>query len=299
VISRLIRYVRGSFPPAFYLPYAAAWALGVSALCALADPRIGRWRPGVSILISLLTMVVALLILRAIDDVKDLDYDLVHNPERPLPGGAVTVADLGALVAAGALIAVAANAAAGRAAELLITGTLAYALLLLIAERALHWPPGNAVLLSALVSFPVQLLLNLYLYALVLHAARQGPSWHVLPALLVAVTAFMHLEYGRKITRRPRPGERSYVTVHGANGTAAVAVVCAAASTLLGLALTRPWAADGEPWGWITLATLAFPVYGADRFWRRRKARWPLAAAACFVLSSFAAYLVIGLTTGP
>ena len=296
MIARLGRYVRGSYPPAFYLPYALAWSLGMTALFAVADPRIPHWHLGGGAALAALTFAVDLLLMRAVDDVRDLDYDRTHNPARPLPSGAVRVSDLVVLIAVGTVLVLALNAGRGLAAVVL-AAQLGYAFLLVIVDRVWHWPSGDDLVLSAWVNLPVQLLLNLYLYAGVLHEARLRPSWHAVLPLLVAVTAFLHLEYGRKVTRRPRPGERTYVALYGPTGTAVIAVVSATVSAALALVLVRPWAAGnpGAGWAWLVLAPLVFLAFGGYRFWRVRTTTWPLLAAGLFLLTSFLAYLVVGL----
>lgn len=294
--ARLGQYVRGSYPPAFYLPYALTWSLGVTALFVIADPRIDDWRPDGGTVLAVLTFAINLLTMRALDDIRDLDYDRVHNPKRPLASGAVRLADLVGIIAVGGVVMLALNAGRGIALAAL-AAQLGYAVLILVVDQRWHWPSGDDLTLSAWVSAPVQLLLNLYLYAGVLHQTGLDPSWHAVPALLVVVAGFLHLEYGRKVTRKPKPGERSYVTLYGADRTAAVAVTGAAVSVLLGLLLTRPWADDhnAEPLGWLVIAPLAFVAYGAYRFWGTRTTRWPALAAALYLLTTFLAYLVVGV----
>jgi hypothetical protein len=283
MLVRLGRYLRGSYPPAFYLPYALTWSLGMTALFALADPRITGWRPDGGTVRAALTFVVVLLLVRAVDDIRDLGYDRVHNPKRPLASGAVRMADLVVLITAGTVAGLLLNRGAVLVALL---AALGYVLLMLIVDLIWQWPAGDNLVLSGLVGLPVQLLLNLYLYAGVLRQSGLGPSWHAVLPLLAALTGFTHLEYARKVTRAPRPGERSYVTLYGATGTAVLGLVSAGICVVLALVLTRSW---------LVLIPLAFPAYGAVRFWRVRTVRWPLPAAALFLLTAFLTFLIIGL----
>ncbi|MFC3980468.1 UbiA family prenyltransferase [Streptosporangium jomthongense] len=292
MIGRLGRYVLGSYPPAFYLPYGVSWAVGVTALFALVDPRLTGWRPDVGVVVAALTFAIDLLLMRALDDIRDLDYDREHNPGRPLPSGAVRVGDLAVLIAVGVVVVLALNAGRGIALVALAV-QLGYALLVLAADRLLGWPHGDDVVTGLLVSFPVQILINLYLYAGVLHQTGLGPGWHAVPALLTAATAYLHLEFARKVTRDLRPGERSYVTVWGAERTAVISTVSAVVSVAVALAFVRPW--ESSPWGWLVVLPLGFVVSGADAFWRRRAVRWPVLPPALFLLSSFVLYLVVAL----
>jgi 4-hydroxybenzoate polyprenyltransferase len=296
VITRLGRYVAGSFPPVFYVPYALSWSLGASALFVLGDPRQQRWRPGGGTVVTVLGFVLVLLLMRAIDDIRDLDYDRSHNPHRPLAAGAVRTSDLMTMIIACAIVVIALNAGRGNV-VVAAAVPLVYAIVLLGVDLRWHWPPGDNLALNGLVGLPVQILLNLYLYAGVLHDSGLAASRYAVLPVLTAIATFLHLEYARKLTREPASGERSYVTVYGVNGTAAGALIGAAVSAGLGLALTQPWSSDqgAAPWGYLLLAPLVFPVYGAYRFWHSRTTRWPVAAAALFLICSFLAYLIIAV----
>ncbi|HEV2635152.1 MAG TPA: UbiA family prenyltransferase [Actinocrinis sp.] len=293
MIARLGRYLLGSFPPAFYLPYALAWSLGGTAMFALGQRGTATWRPGWGTVATVATFTVLLLIIRAVDDLRDLEYDREHNPRRPLPSGAVAVSDLAALLAVGTIAVFVVNLARGGvwAAAL---APVAYVMVLLAADRLLGWPPGDAIVLGAVISLPVQLLLGLYLYAAMLHdAGRAAGSGVILPpATMFAV--FTHLELARKTTRSPRPGERTYVTVFGVQATAVTALAAAAVATLLTLLLAEPWT-PGHAAGWLVLAPAALPVRGAVRFWRGRAVRWPQPDAGFYLLAAFAAFLVVDL----
>ncbi|WP_431682744.1 hypothetical protein [Kitasatospora sp. KL5] len=295
--ARLGRYLAGSFPPLFYLPYALAWSLGGSALFVLADPRLTRWRPGWATVATTVTFVVLVLLMRAVDDLRDLDYDRVHHPRRPLASGAVRPRDLAVLIAGGALAVLALNAPRGAAVTAAAAAPLGYALLLLAVGLRWQWPPGDDLGFGALLGLPVQLLLNGYLGAGVLHDGGLSPGRHDLLPVLTAVAVFAHLEYGRKLTRSPAAGERSYVTVYGVGGTVAAALGGAVLSAALGLLLTRPWSSGpgAAPWGWLLLAPLGFAAYGADWFLRRRAVRWPAGAAALFLICTFLAHLAVAL----
>lgn len=293
MIARIGRYVLGSYPPAFYLTYAVAWSLGVTAAFALGDPRIRAWRPDAGTVLTVLTFAVVMLLGRAVDDLRDLDYDRVYNPGRPLPGGAVRVRDLVLLIAACAAAATVLNAGRGGVWTMAIV-IVAYPVLLLLIDQVFHRPPGDNLLLSGVVALPMQVLFNLYLYAGVVHQAGLAPNWHALLPLLVALTAFLHIEYARKLTRRPSRGERSYVVSLGTTRTGVVAVVAGTVATTLALVLTHPWSQSAH-WGWLVLLPLVFLAYGAYRFWVVRTTRWPLLAAAAFLLTAFATYLIVGL----
>ena len=265
-------------------------------MCALTDPRVPGWLPDAGVAVSALTLFVNLLLMRALDDIRDLDYDRRHNPQRPLARGVVDTRDLMIMIAVGSVFVLAINAWRWPVMCVLAV-QLGYAFAVLWVDRRLGWPPGDALVLGFLVSLPVQLLINLYLYAGVLHATGLAPSWSAVAGIACATFAFLHLEFARKTTRAPRPGERTYVNLFGASGTAILAVACAVFSVALLVASIRPWASGTAGAGavWLAVVPLALPAVAAVRFWRDGLARWPYSPAGLFLLASFAGYQIITL----
>src|SRR5690606_2260021 len=100
-----------------------------------------------------------------------------------------------------------------------------------------------------------------------------------------------HAEFAGKLTRRPRAGERTYVTTLGVKGTAALALTLPVLSAAVLVACSQ------APAGWtlVALAPLAVPAAAARSFARGRT-RWPSAAPGAYLLLCFASYLVLGLT---
>jgi hypothetical protein len=285
--------VDGSYPLRVYLPLAVAWTVGASAATALTDGRITGWAPDPGVLASVATMAVVLLAMRALDDLRDLDYDREHNPGRPLAAGAVAVGDLTVLIVACTATALLLNA--WRWPVLCVLAALfGYAFLVLFADRRFGWPSGDAMLVGLVVNVPVQLLTNTFLYAGLLHSAGLRPSWSGAVGIVVATVAFLHVEFARKTTRAPRRGERTYVTKLGTTGTASLAVACAVVSPALLVAAARPW-------HWpvlLALLPLACPALAAARFHKGRLPRWPYGLAATFVMTSYAGFAVVALIEG-
>ena len=229
MIWRVGLFVRGSFPLPVSAVYAVAWALGVTGLYAALTPHRHGWRPDGGTAVAALTVTVDLLLLRAADDLRDLAYDRRHNPGRPLASGAVLPRDLVALFIVGAAALLLLNSGDATAA-LILGAQLAYTVVLVATELKLGWPPGDAVVLSVMLSSPVQVLLNYYLYEEFLRSTGNSPDWFALMvALLVVMLAASHHEFARKFVRSPRAGERTYVQVLGARGYTALTVGFAAA----------------------------------------------------------------------
>ncbi len=296
---RWARFVAGSYPPLPSALFAVAWAYGVTGLFAVVDPRAAHWRPDAGTAVAALTLVVDLLLMRALDDIRDLDYDRRLNPDRPLASGAVRIRDLFTLYAVGSAGLLILNAGTP-AALAILAAQLGYAVLVLTVYRQLRWPSGDNLVLSLLVSFPAQLLLHLYLYAGYLHTTKLVPDRSGLIAIVVVVFASVHLELAKKITRAPRPGERTYVDVFGLAGTTTIALTAPMVSTallLVGLIGVGLIGTARSSWVWALLAVipLVLPVLAGWRFWTTTAPRWSAGSPALYLLLTFAGYFALGL----
>ncbi|MGX7825966.1 hypothetical protein ACTG9Q_12810 [Actinokineospora sp. 24-640] len=229
-----------------------------------------------------------LLLMRAVDDIRDLDYDRERNPDRPLARGDVSTQDLAVLLAVGSAVVLAANA--WRPAVMaVLAAQLGYVAVMVTAERRTGWPSGDALFVNFALSLPVQLLLNAFLYAGLLHSLGLGPSWSGAVGVVVATVLFAHFEFARKTIRQPGPGERTYVRAIGVRGTAAAAIGCAVVAIALLAAAARPW----SPAALVVVLPLVIPAVAALRF--RRLPRWPYGLAAGFLLAGFAGPLIANL----
>ncbi len=290
MIRRWLRYVAGSYPPLTSVLFAWAWAYGVTGLFAVVQPHSPPWRPGLGTLDAAVTLTVTLLMMRVMDDIRDLEYDRRHNPNRPLASGAVSVRDLLVLCAVGYVLVLALNAG-NPIALVMIAGQLAYCALVLSVDHWLRWPSGDKLLLSLAVSYPAPLLLHLYLYARYLNTTSLDPGWHGVLAVVIIVLASVHLELAKKITRRRRPGERSYVDVFGLSGTTGIAMVAPVLSTVL-LVIGARMTPVLVP---LAVLPLALPALAGWQFWRKRAPRWSPVAPGLYLLLTFTSYFVISL----
>ncbi|MEU7907076.1 hypothetical protein [Actinoplanes sp. NPDC049118] len=288
---RWARFVAGSYPPLPSLLFAVAWAYGVTGLFAAVDPRAAHWRPDAGTAVAALTLAVDLLLMRALDDIRDLDYDRRFNPGRPLAAGAVRTGDLLVLYAAGSALLLILNAGTP-AAMAVLAAQLGYGVLVVAVHLRLRWPSGDDLLLSLLVSFPAQLLLHVYLYAGYLHGTGLAPDRDAWIAIGIVVLASVHLELAKKITRSPRPGERTYVDVFGLAGTTAVALIAPVVSAVLLLLLAQR--ASGA-WALLAVVPLVLPALAGWRFFATSAPRWPAASPALYLLLTFAGYFLLGL----
>lgn len=273
---RLLAYAIETHPPLTYALVAGGWSWSVmSMLAALTHAqRAGMASPLEQIgaqgwLVSLAFFLI-LLYLRAVDEVKDLAYDRVHNPDRPLVRGAVSVNESWLLAALVALLVWGISSALNAGLVIVATVQMAYGLMLFALER--HWARfRESILLNLIVTFPVSAALNVYAGV---YLAGRG----LLPGIgsTVAVVAghiavFLHMEFGRKLKwpHLSGAGENGYALALGVPGAIAV---CAALG-LLGCALSSWVHVQSGAGAWAALPWLALlpSTLGLLKFARQRE----------------------------
>lgn len=271
MLTRLGRFTLAVFRPQVYVTYAVAWVLALEGSATVISQ--GTWRPSWGTAVRAVSVLLALFFLRVVDEQKDLDYDRVHHPDRPLVRGSVRVSDLRAAMAVTALVLAALNRGSGL---LVLAFDLGYAVFLLYLER---WSPRvrDGLLVNLAVTYPVQLLLSIYVCV----SAAVPVNW---PLIAVFVLVFLHFEFARKTAWAP--ASRFYSTLLGPRGSAAVTTLCAAGAAALAVTAGR---------GWGPVAVLALPAAGAWLFLRRRTKAWPVPLAMGFVIGS---YLGLALQAG-
>src|SRR5262249_32134527 len=143
---------------------------------------------------------------------------------------------------------------AGRGVALVMLAVqLGYTAAVILLDRLAGWPHPDRLGLQLAVNLPIQTLLSLYVYARFLRPRHLGPSVAGLVAVVSVTVGALCLELGRKATRRPRSGERTYVTVLGPSGTSLAALAAAVAAATIVLVALAPWQ-PGSRWGWLVLA---------------------------------------------
>lgn len=298
-VRRLAHFTRVMYKP-HYLLYGVLWVFASEATLALLVAPAQSWRPTGATLLRVVIVAFVLLYLRMVDEQKDLDYDRVHNPDRPLVTGAVSAADLRlgmAVIAVGAVTAsllLSARSAAACAVVLL------YGLALWGAEHV-SARLREGLLPNLVVTYPVQLLVTAYVLIAVLDTADLSPAgyppcagcparsaefWSLAPVALIFAGAFLQFEFARKTAHERRPGEHYYSNVLGARGSTAVALLCVTLAVGSALLLVRPWDQGGlrEAVGLLVVPLAVVPVVGAVRFLRVRAAEYPLLPPVLFIL---------------
>lgn len=273
--ARLASFVATRFTPPVYAGYAVLWAVSFEAATL--------WRPGWLTLLRAVSVVFALLFLRMLDEQKDLAYDRLHNPARPLVTGDITFTDLRVSMALLAVVGTVANLVVSVASALVYLGIFAYGLLLALAERAFPRLADDP-LPALFAAYPVQIVVSTYL--LVSVGAPFG--WHFVAVLVAYAGSFLHFEFARKTRWSNDPASRLYSEVLGPVRSASIAALCAAAAfgALLFIALPH------GPAAFLPLLVAIPAAWGTVVFLRHRSDSWPTAPAMAVVLATHLSLIV-------
>lgn len=292
--TRLAGFVREAHPPGVYLTLSVLWSLSVIAMLAgLAGSRPLR----VSDLMVSLVFFLVLLFLRALDEIKDLEFDRVHNPDRPLARGAISVPEVWLTAAMAATLAIGLSGVLAPVLALFATANLAYGLGLLLLER---WSANfrNSILLNLLVTFPVSAALNLYVYLYLRELAQVPPAQLTGLVVTAHIAAFLHLEFGRKLRwpRQEHAGGNGYARVLGVPGAIAACLLLGVVACTL--ASWAHWhAGAGVPLVMLPWLSLLASVAGLRRFFHaRHRPRDLKPCFGLFLLGFFALNILVTVT---
>ncbi|GAA5068848.1 UbiA prenyltransferase family protein [Nocardia callitridis] len=286
-VARIVRFTVVMYKP-HYLLYGIVWVLALEATAALVTRPDTAWTPSGATLLRIVIVAFVLLYLRMVDEQKDLDYDRVHNPDRPLVTGAVRAGDLRAAMGVIAVGAVAASFALSVGSAVMIAVAMAYGLALWGWESLSHTVRTN-ILVSLVVTYPVQLLVTAYVVVSAIGTGQVLTRWPLVAVAVIFAGAFLQFEFARKTVREPVPGQLFYSNMLGPNGSAGAALGCAAVAVLVDLVLVRPWdqSGIGAVIAWIPLVLLLFPAWAGWRFHAARRAEHPVVAAVLFILTLY------------
>ena len=287
---RISHFVLDRYPPVLSSVYVLAFGVGgIGLFAALAGEHISASAiPMLGIVVA--TLFADLLIMRVLDDIRDRDYDRVANPQRPVASGAVAPRDLSALSAVCVAVIVVANLSF-HTGMVVVAGQLLYAAALMAVGQRFPATRGDNLVLNLLVSFPVQLLLYVYLLA-AFTEIRTGTSTAVVGGLgiLILTLCASQVEFGKKLVRRPAAGERSYANSLGYRATSLLTI----GTGPLAVALF----AIAAPVSPLSKALVALPAIGvagfAIRYLSRKDNRWPAAVSTLSLLGTLIAFAAVG-----
>uniref|UniRef100_A0AAU3HP40 Prenyltransferase n=1 Tax=Streptomyces sp. NBC_01393 TaxID=2903851 RepID=A0AAU3HP40_9ACTN len=288
VPARLGRFVLRMFRPQIYVTYGLLWVLALEGTAAAATGT--AWRPSGATAIRVVSVVLALLFLRMLDEQKDLAHDRVHHPDRPLVTGAITAAELRGAMAVITVVVTGLNAARSTTDALLILAALGYGLFLAPLER-LAPAVGERPLLGLAFTYPVQLLLGGYVYGSLVAAGTVIADWRGAVLLALCACVFLHFEFARKTAWEAPPGARLYSAALGPRRAAAVTAGFAAGAVGCEVVLLAPHG----PLALLPCLAAVLPAHGTRRFLAAGRGGWPVPAAIAFVVATYLALAVQGV----
>lgn len=280
--AQLVLFVRERFP-ASYVLYGVVWAVATEAGAAVLSDTGAAWRPGTDTVVLVVVLLLCLVGLRMIDDVKDLDHDLEHHPDRVVPSGRVAprtlvVAALAAFAAALVLAAV----SFGPGPAVALAAAQLYGLGLWWLEH-LRPEVGRHPFAVLALAYPVQILLTLAMLTAVTSSGTASWSPALVALFVVFAGAFLQLEVARKTRASDSPGtdaSDSGTPEPGLYSSLLPWRVCAGVVIAVGVLAVVTWFAALAPWrpdapggavGWAVLALLCLPPLAvAEMFTGRR-----------------------------
>ena len=302
-LTRMSAYLRAMFPVGTRALTALALYLGFGAYMKLIH---GVRTPVLSwhTLLGVWSIFAILLILRLMDELKDLEIDRELFPHRPVPSGLVRVSDIRVTLAGAIVLYVLANAGSGTTLWPALA-TVTYALLMFqyffipgILQAHL---PLNLVTHNPIVAV-------VFLHASAVFAAEQDLGLRQLewPASALLILMFWGALFSWEIARKIRAPEEenAYVTysrLWGRTGSITVVLAAQAGALALGLILSVQFS---FPRTWLALGTVGFAVaaWAALRYLRRPSGRTsrlaPFAEGYTMALcvAGLAAYGLAGLS---
>ncbi|MEV5834280.1 hypothetical protein [Nocardia sp. NPDC052112] len=295
-VVRIGRFTAVMYKP-HYVLYGVLWVLALEGTAALVSQPDSSWHPTGSTVLRIVVVAFVLLYLRMVDEQKDLDYDRVHNPDRPLVTGAISAAELRAAMTVIAIGTIAASLTLSVISAVMIAAVLAYGLALWGLER-LSATIRADIMANLAVTYPVQLLVTAYV---VLSAADTGEvraTGNTTAVAVIFAGAFLQFEFARKTSRTPRTEEHFYSNALGATGSTAFGLVCAAIAVATDIALVQPWtySAAQAVVAWIPSALLLLPSWGVVKFVRGGKPDYPVLPAVLFILTLYTVLIVQAIT---
>lgn len=279
-----------------YPIYLALWVVAVESMVVVIGHSSGPWRPSWDTALKVLALNAAGAFLRMVDDQKDLDYDRVHNPDRPLVQGRITIRELRVAMVPAALIALALGAAVSVWTAVLLALILGYSLLLWWAESRVATVRDNPIV-NLIAVCPAQFFATGF--AMTGHPGVGDASWLQLAAVPLVFTAtILHVELARKTTRLADATDlRSYSQVIGPTASGASVLLFGLLAVLVEVLLTTPWTWAGQWWpiAWLPLVAAVMPGLSAWAFFVRRVSVHPRGLPTAFVIVFYLTILGQGL----
>lgn len=273
-------FVRTRYPLPKHIIYAVVWYSALNGSLAILHPQGEAWHLPTAIL-SVVTVVLLFFFLRAVDEIKDLEYDKQHNPDRALVRGVVTILDVAGYLVGTSILILGINALYSSSMALAAALIMVLSLGLLGLEH-LSARFESSMFVNTGVSIQLKTGTALYLYLGYLRMSGQSAAWVDLAVIAGLILAYLHWEVARKIVwpEFAIRGEKLYSNEAGVYGGTAIAFGLLFGALALLLLAFQPWNTVGarSVLGWMPGLSLLPSCYGAVRFFAKKDKRRTMAA---------------------
>ena len=265
----LFGFMKTVYAPGLHIAYSAFWFLSLEGFLHSIDGGMTTWTFSWKTIAAILSVFLVLFFLRIIDEIKDFDYDTVHNPDRPLVSGSVTISDMKIYLILTALLTVALNVFISMVLLIVLLCDMLYGTFLIHLER--HAPPvKNGMFLNLLFTYPVNIAVTVYIF--LFYSIQYNHPFSVTGFLAIAtyICAFLHYEIGRKTIwpHHAARGQRHYSSEMRPVVSGLLSLLMALSALAISLFLLAPWNSTGTAsvTGWIILLPLIPALYGFYSF---------------------------------
>lgn len=274
MIRAVMRFSVQRYPPLFYLAVITLWCVSLDGMFQVLDGQglVPSW----DLLHVALSIFGVGYFMRIVDELRDYDYDRIHNPDRGLAKGDVSFQDLYVALSVCAVILLGTNLAVSWVRALVLLGIMAHALLLWWLEKHSTAYQRSMFLM---IGIAIQLHVGHGLYVWVANAERTGRPLNPLGlfAVLGLVFLYLHWEVMRK-TAWPgttKPGVKLYSDEVGSVASSLISFAMVTGAAGLYLGLTRPWQAEtlSQATAWLFLLPVVLGVLNLVLFFKTRSPR--------------------------
>lgn len=288
--QRLNAFAEIIYEPKQHFLFAALWFLSIQGLFVLQSPVV-TWHWSLATLISAGSFFGVLFVLRAIDEVKDLEYDRQYNPDRPVVSGVVSLGDIRSYVILGTLIIALANSLIAWQLSLFVILNVAYGLLLMWLEKIIPLM-DRSMFFNLLLTYPVSIALSFYTLVQIHFTQQVEVVLCLLPIIGCYILAFLHFEIIRKSMWEALadPGEKLYSNEIGCNKALLLGTLCGVLAVTGIVVLNQPWQQNSVAavTGWLPLLGLIWVGLSVKLFLSQRAQRFnPRKFSVPFIVSFY------------
>jgi len=300
-VDRLLAFMDIIYQPGLHLGFAAFWFLSLQGGFVLLSQAEEAWVLSLSTLLGIVTMFLILFYLRAVDEVKDFEYDKQYNPDRPLVSGVVTFRDVYIYWVLAFLFIPVANWVFEPWLAIFVIIDMLYALLLILLEKWLPLMDKN-MFFNLVITYPVSIALSFYTLLLSVSIGNVQFDSNAFLLIMTYILAFLHFEIVRKNLWpvMADPGEKFYSFDVGPLPAAFFGFGCGVFAVVGVVCLYSPWSTEGAGAvsGWLPLLALVPAVSALMLFLRNREERYnPRKFAVLFLVVFYAANFVNAIVT--